>query len=129
MPTRIDTLSDLVVQDCLQVVPPTDYTLVDVTGFNRIDKFVEKVTSQPYIKGCAFYQLSKEVLVQASKQIYIFDRQSKNVYQGEYARALLGIPNTNCKIRPDYNGRFDVFIQSTSLNRKLVPGTKLLILR
>lgn len=127
---RVDgSITDLVIKDCLEIVPPTDYMLVEVTTSGRIDQYVEKVTGQPYIKGSAFYQLCKEVLVQASKQIYIFDRQTQNVYQGVYARALLGIPETNCKLAPDYNGRFDVFIQSTSLNRKLISGTKLLILR
>jgi len=32
------------------------------------------------------------------------------------------------RVRPDYNPLYDVFVQSTSTNRKLLRGTKLLLL-
>lgn len=124
-----EELYNMAVKDCLDIVPSSDYVIVDVNRGCRIDSFVERITGKPYIKGSAFYQLSKRVLVQATKQIYILDSKTNNVYQGENARALLGIPQTNCKVEPDFNNRFCVFIQSTSLNRVLVGGTKLLILK
>jgi hypothetical protein len=129
MSTRVEKLQETVIQDCLDIVPPTDYNIVDVPKSIRIDVFVERVTGIPYIKGTAFYQLTKKVLVQENKQIYILDKETKNVYQGEYARALLGIPKTKCHIESDYNNRFIIFIQSTSLNRRLIAGTKVLILQ
>lgn len=125
---RVQRISQDMVQDCLDVVPSTDYIIVPATP-GRIDDFVEKVTMKPYIKGTAFYQLTKKVLVQKSKQIYIYDKETKNVYQGSLARSLLGLPDQNCHVTPVYNGRYDIFIQSTSLNRKLEPGTNVLILR
>jgi len=127
--THTQTASQAAIDDCLNVLPTSDYVLVNVPRDTRIDKFVRDVTGSPYIKGSAFYQLTKKVLVQKHKQIYIFDRDTKNVYQGEYARSLLGLPDTTCQVVPILNDRYDIFIQSTSLNRRLSQNTKLLILQ
>jgi hypothetical protein len=52
----------------------------------------------------------------------------KAVYMGEDARRMLGLPTSGvAKVRPGNHSSFDVFVQSTSLNRKLVRGTKLLV--
>jgi hypothetical protein len=39
---------------------------------------------------------------------------------------MVGLPNYKVRVRPDFNPDYKVFVQSTSVNRKLVPGTKLL---
>lgn len=91
-----------------------------------IREFVEHAGFN-YVKGSAFYQLTKTELVQGNKTIIIKDTTTNKYYGGSAARALLGIDNTNVKLKPGYQGKYDVFVQSTSVNRKLIPGTTLII--
>lgn len=83
-----------------------------------------------YVKGTAYYQLTKAEKLGPSKNVLIRHRVSGKVYHGPNARSILGIPNGSAKISVDRSSNpvWDVFVQSTSLNRKLVPNTKLLIL-
>lgn len=80
----------------------------------------------PYQKGCAFYQLTKtEAKVQAYKRLLLMEKGKKAVYEGDQARSLLGLPlGGNARVVPGNHANFDIFIQSTSTNRKLVRGTK-----
>ena len=79
-------------------------------------------------KGAAFYQLTKtEKEVQEYKQIAIRDKVSGAVYSGIAARDLLGLPHYGTvKVAPGDHGQYDIFIQSTSVNRKLLPNTLLM---
>lgn len=94
----------------------------------QIRDFVEKVMSS-YVKGTAFYQLMKpEKEVQEYKKIVIRDRKDNKFYGGSNARALLGLPeNGTVRVAPGDHGSYDIFIQSTSVNRKVVSGTQVLI--
>lgn len=93
----------------------------------QIKDFVE-AQGVSFTKGCAFYQLSKTESVQGYKQIAIRDKISGAVYSGIAARDLLGLPRTgDIKLVPGQNGQYDIFVQSTSVNRKLVAGTNLMI--
>jgi len=91
-----------------------------------INAFVEKrMGSLP--RGAAFYQLSKTEEVQDHKQIVVREKSTGRVYGGQAARDLLGLPTYGTvKLVPGNNGGFDVFVQSTSVNRKLIVGTNLL---
>lgn len=77
-------------------------------------------------KGKVFYQLTESEKVQQYKGIIIQDVSTGAFYSGwEAASRLLGIPpfSGTVRIRPGNLGEFKVFVQSTSVNRKLVPGT------
>lgn len=78
--------------------------------------------------GRAFYELTKrEKAVQDYKLIVIREKDTGRTYGGTNARQLLGIPTTGtASIAPGDHGSYDIFIQSTSVNRKLVGGTQLL---
>jgi hypothetical protein len=81
-----------------------------------------------FTKGCAFYQLNKTEEVQDYKQIAIRDKQKGAVYSGFAARDMLGLPQTGtCKLAPGQHGQYEIFIQSTSTNRKLVKNTNVLV--
>jgi len=61
------------------------------------------------------------------KKAAIRDRKTGEVYSGIQARDLLGIPHSGTvKLNPGSSTKFDVFVQSTSVNRKLVPGTQVM---
>lgn len=94
----------------------------------QIREFIEDVRGKDMKKGSAFYQLTKkEDEVQEYKQILIRDKKSKKIYAGVHARQLLGLPFIGTvKIVPGNHGNYDIFIQSTSVNRKLVSGTVVL---
>lgn len=91
----------------------------------EIKTFIEERTNKPYLKGAAFYQLTKtEKEVQSYKVLVVRDKFSGKIYGGQAARQLLGLPSYGTvRLVPEKSGKFDVFIQSTSLNRKLVSGS------
>ena len=82
-----------------------------------------------WIKGAAFYQLVKtEKKVQDYKMVALRVKTSGKVYCGQEARDMLGIGGAVGTVRlvPGDHGKFDVFIQSTSVNRKIPAGTEVL---
>ena len=80
-----------------------------------------------WIKGAAFYALIKtEKKVQPYKMVILRVKTSGKFYSGQAARDMLGIGNATGTVRlvPGDHGKFDVFIQSTSVNRKIAAGTE-----
>lgn len=94
----------------------------------EIRPFIEKRINGPMLKGAAFYQLVKSVpIVQDYKKILIRDKNTQAIYHGSAARQILGLPTVgNIALRPGNHGNYDIFIQSTSVNRKLQKGTSLI---
>lgn len=94
-----------------------------------IRTFVEgRLGGKPMLKGAAFYQLNKtEPTVQDYKLIAIRDKSNGAVYAGDHARDMLGLPKYgNCRLAPGDHGNFEIFIQSTSVNRKVTGGAQIL---
>jgi hypothetical protein len=81
-----------------------------------------------YLKGAAFYQLTKtESRVSHTKLIAVRDRATGKFYAGADARKMIGLPtDRNARLHPGDHGNYDIFIQSESVNRLLVPGTGLM---
>lgn len=93
----------------------------------EIRPFAEKRLAVSLKKGTAFYQLTKTEKVQEYKQVCIRDKKKGMVYSGNAARDLLGLPHYGeIKLAPDKHGGYEIYIQSTSVNRKLVEGSSLL---
>lgn len=91
-----------------------------------IRDFVEtRLNGLPFLKGAAFYQLNKtEPEVQDHKRIIIRDKTTNAIYEGAAARQMLGLPTWGTiRLAPKELGNFDLFIQSTSVNRKVSKGT------
>lgn len=91
--------------------------------------FCEQHSGAPLLKGAAFYQLTKpEKNVQAWKRLLIRRKGSGEIYAGhDDVRRLLGLP-TGCDVgvNPGNHGDYDIFVQSASVNRKLVRGTSVI---
>jgi len=109
----------------------SEVTFYDVTAADDqslIRPFVEKTIKQPMARGAAFYQLNRtEPKVQANKRIAIRDKSTGTVFAGDAARKMLALPTIGTvRLAPDELGDYDVFIQSTSVNRKLDKGTQLM---
>ncbi|MCF1647914.1 MULTISPECIES: vWA domain-containing protein [Streptomyces] len=106
---------------------PSKYQLIPVARDAAIREWVIEC-GHTYRTGAAYYQLSKSEKIQAQKQIAVLEKKTDRVYTGPQARALLGLPNAEVRVKPDHNEHFTIFVQSTSVNRKLVPNTRLLLM-
>ncbi|MEU6772380.1 vWA domain-containing protein [Streptomyces sp. NPDC046759] len=111
----------------LTPVDSSQYHLIPVDREAAIRDWVI-ACGHTYRTGGAFYQLSKSEKIQARKQIAVLEKKTDRVYTGPEARALLGLPDVEVRVRPDHNDGFTIFVQSTSVNRKLVPNTRLLLM-
>lgn len=102
--------------------------VLEVKQEEVIQDFVETKTRRPYVKGSAYYQLMKNEIVQPNKEVLIMEKGKRAIYAGPEARALIGLPTgANAKVVPGNHSNYDIFVQSTSTNRKLPRGTKLIV--
>lgn len=111
----------------LTPVDPSKYQLIPVARNAAIREWVTEC-GHTYRTGAAFYQLSKSEKIQAQKQIAVLEKKTDRVYTGPEARSLLGLPDAEARVKPDHNDDFTIFVQSTSVNRKLVANTRLLLM-
>jgi hypothetical protein len=114
---NLAVLEDISKKVSLYVVPQEDNG-IEIRPFilrHRMD----------YLKGAAFYQLSKtEAKVSHSKQVLVREQTTGKIYAGAQARGMIGLPtNANARVHPGDHKNFDIFIQSESVNRKLVGGS------
>ncbi|MHB9296098.1 hypothetical protein PilKf_01852 [Pillotina sp. SPG140] len=83
-------------------------------------------------KGRGFYELTKAETVQQYKEIILEDKSSGDLYTGPAVRAYLGLlPHMESggaheRLRPAAAHDYIVYVQSTSVNRKLIGGTRFL---
>lgn len=91
-----------------------------------IRDFVESqgVTFKP---GRGFYEFTKRSTIQDYKEVILMDNVTGDLFSGDKAREMAGIPiGVTAELRPSMVPGFTVFVQSTSYNRALQPGTKFL---
>lgn len=114
---NVAALEDVTSKISLYVVPDADNGI-------EIRPFILRHRME-YLKGSAFYQLTKtEAKVGYMKQILVRDRQTGKFFAGKEARDMIGLPHDrNARLHPGDHKNFDLFIQSESINRKLVGGT------
>jgi len=108
-----------------------DVSFVTVNATMPIKEFAEKQRGY-YQIGAWHYELTKPETLQSSKRILIRNKNTRKVYSGNDARDLLGLPHDRAvKIYPQgiTSTNYEIYVQSLSVNRKLVPGTKLCIYR
>lgn len=119
--------SENVVKATLANCYPVQVKSVKVEAEEPIADKVVRWTRKPYALGEAFYQLTKPERIQPEKEVLIREKGQKIYYGGPNARALLGLAKEPAKVTPGNFGNYDIFVQSTSVNRKLVRGTDLLV--
>ncbi len=106
-----------------------DVKVLQVKKETDIKAFVEG-HGYTYSKGVAFYQLTKDETLQPFKNIMLMEKGKTEVYGGPDARTLLGLPaDQEVVVKPGNHANWDVYVQSTSSNRKLVRGTNLLLVK
>lgn len=82
-----------------------------------------------FVRGAVLYELVKPELVQGTKKVVVLDTGNDRLYTGRWARDLLGLPthDADVTIRPRHVPGCRVFIQSTSVNRKLLSGQSIMV--
>ncbi len=121
-------LSTQTLKKNLKALTPGQFRLYDVPDRGPIAEFVERKTRRAYRLGEAYYQLVKAEKVQPQKFVAVYDKKGHTVYTGDQARELLGLPDYEVKVGAEHFANYDIFVQSTSTNRILPAGTKLLVL-
>lgn len=101
--------------------------IVHVTADMPMKKAIE-AAGLTFVKGAAFYELdaSKKTAdkVQGYKHVVVVSKIDGKVYTGVEARKMLGLPDHTTDVRPGDSGDFVVFVQSTSVNRKVKAGSR-----
>lgn len=127
--TGIDVLNKKTVPTALNELPASKYRIFPVREAGQIRNFVE-AQGFHYKAGMAYYALTKRETIQARKQIVVVEKKTDKAYHGQEARHLIGLPDgKELRVSPDDNPEYDVYVQSTSVNRKLVPGTHVLVVK
>lgn len=125
--TGADTVNKQTVVKNLDPVDKSTYSIHPVAIRTSIKDYIVGVLSKEFKTGIGYYQLTKTETIQANKKIMVVDKKNNNAYSGAHARDLIGLPDKSVRVRPDANPRFDIFVQSTSNNRVLVPNTRFLV--
>jgi len=118
-------------QGAIKALDRNDYGIYPVVEDGAaVRDYTEQVTGKPYRIGSTYYQLTKSEEIQAGKQVAIMDKKNWGaVYSGPQARQLLGLPNYGVRVRATDHPDYDIYVQSTSVNRKLVSGTNILVIQ
>ena len=126
--TGADAVNEQTVTSTLVPLNQHGYQLLTVNSKIRIDDRVN-MSGIPYRVGSGYYELSKTENIQPQKQIIVVDKGTGQAYTGAQARELIGLPkHISVKVKPDYNPKYKIFVQSTSVNRNLMPNTQVLVL-
>lgn len=130
---------DRSIEDKMEFLSKFQVMKVDTDGETSIRDFVE-MNGCTFQKGKGYYQLIERTadgkanseIIQADKEVIFVDKETGEVSSDTYEnRRKLGIPyGTKGTCRPlqipEVMGKFEIFVQSNSYNRKLDTGTKFL---
>lgn len=117
--------------DGLVPVPPSRFQVLNVDKEVDIKTFCEE-NSVAFQTGRGFYEFTKTVEVQDHKEVILQEKKTGDMFSGREARQILGLSDHGTQtINPRdipvlRDGVYVAFIQSTSSNRKLLPGTRFL---
>lgn len=110
----------------LDRVPDGRFQIMYVDGNTSIKNFVLD-NGLIFKKGRGFYEFTKTETIQGYKEVVLRDKITGDMYTGDKARKIIGAkPGVSVRIGPADLKRYDVFVQSTSVNRKLIAGTRFL---
>ena len=102
--------------------------LFDVDERIQLKKFIE-AKGLKFEKGSGFYQLTKKETIQDYKCVIARRKEDGQLVSGDELRTVLKIPkNSPTKVSVDQEDipDFEIFVQSSSYNRVLMPRTKIL---
>lgn len=127
------TKKEISILDGMEIVPAGRFQVIDVDEPLALRDFVTK-NGIKFKTGRAFYELTKTEEIQQYKEVIMQNKETGDFYYGSDVRKSLGLlPQCSRsdeykteKLKPKKDDDFTVFVQSTSYNRKLKEGSKLL---
>ena len=112
--------------DDLKPVAPGRFQIMEVGSAPRVIKEFVQDHNLIFQTGRGFYEFTKREEIQPKKEVVLRDKVTGDMYTGARAREMIGIPyGVRGNVSPS-NLPYDVFVQSTSYNRKLMPNTRFL---
>ena len=129
--TGADKVNAKTVAMTMKPMDRSSYSLHDVHQRQQIGDFVnDTLKLGPYYIGKGFYQFMKPETIQGDKALIVVNKLTGQAYEGVNARSLIGLtPGVEAKVKPAENPEWDIYVQSKAINRKLIPGTKMLLLK
>jgi hypothetical protein len=110
----------------LESVPHGRFQVMTVDRNVPIKEFAEE-NGLRFRIGRGFYEFTKTSTIQSHKEIVLMEKDSGDLFTGEKARRILGLPvDVDVRMKPESLEKYTPFVQSTSANRKLLSGTKFL---
>lgn len=120
------------VRKASSILKPGTYSTLTVPNFvaakTWISDFISKSVLGKYRLGKSYYQLVKPEKIQPQKEIILRNKQTKECFYGPYVRQLINLPDYELKVSPGDHGIWDIFVQSTAINRYVVGGTDIITL-
>lgn len=95
--------------------------------YMEIEPFISRARP-PFRVGECYYELVKAESIKGNKQLAILDKKTSKIYLGDGVRQMLGLPEENKTVRPDFNKDYTIYVQSTSLNRHLYLHSTVMVL-
>lgn len=112
--------------DGLIPVPTGRFQIMRVDADQPIKQFVLD-QGAAFKQGRGFYEFTKTETIQSYKEIILVDDSTGDMFSGAEARRMIGLPEgSNTRLKPVIPAGYTVFVQSTSVNRKLKAGTRFL---
>lgn len=112
--------------DGLIAVEPGRFQIFRVEADQDIRTYAQN-KSLIFKTGKGFYEFTKTEEIQEKKEVVLRDRVTGDLFSGPQAREMIGLPfGQRGNIKPKDFGKYQVFIQSTSYNRKLKSDTSFL---
>lgn len=111
--------------DKITPCPPAKYQLLKVDKELSIKDFVLS-NDLKFKTGKGFYEFTKPESISSKKLIVLMKKDTGELFEGRKARSIAKINDDNKKYKPSDLADYKVFIQSTSVSRKLVKGTSFL---
>jgi hypothetical protein len=110
----------------LRVVTPGRFQVLEIDKDSAIKAFVLE-NGLNFKVGRGFYEFTKTETIQGHKEVILMERTTGDLFEGEAAREILGLPaGATVRIKPSNLEKYVIFVQSTSANRKLIGGTRFL---
>lgn len=113
----------------LKPVAPGRFQRMQINEDVAIRDFVEK-NQLAFTPGKGFYLLKKSETIQEQKEVVLRDKRTGDMFSGAKAREMIGLPfGQRGNISPrnlSIANEYDIYVQSTSYNRKLKTGSDFL---
>lgn len=122
-------LNKSAVKSKLAEIHPNSYSILHVRQDESVIKPFVETWGMAYRVGSAYYELVKPEIVQPQKFVCVQETKTGKVYEGTSARELIGLPAYEVKVNPVDHPDWRIFVQSTSVNRKLPKGTQVLVMK